>query len=221
MRPHRVSRLVCGGTYGLHPTAIVVGTACFYPNQRVRGTSLATDHDVAGIPCAAVREVSFHKSGRLRVATLAEDHVLNGRRFPRGTWLLFDAKRCLVRVSPAEDCEIDSVPAKSKELVEFHENGRMQRVMLARAAIRSWARPIRRERACISMRMAGSPMPILALPQRLAPRVEPSVCAGLLGCCTSVLFAQRGPRVCARKSQLGSPMLRCDTPAPARAGVAA
>jgi hypothetical protein len=37
-----------------------------------------------------------------------------------------------VRVFLAEDWEIDTVPAKARETVEFYKNGRIRLVMLAR-----------------------------------------------------------------------------------------
>jgi hypothetical protein len=129
----RIADVVLGEGQEVDGLPCRVGTyVSFHPNQRVCGTALASDREIGGIPCAAGTEVSFHKSGRLSVATLAEDHVLIGRRFPRGTWLLFDERARLVRVSLAADWEIDAVPAKARETVEFYENGRMRCVALAR-----------------------------------------------------------------------------------------
>jgi hypothetical protein len=52
----------------------------FHANQRLSYLHLASDHDVDGIPCASGDlEVSFHKNGRLAVATLAREHALAGR----------------------------------------------------------------------------------------------------------------------------------------------
>ncbi len=129
----RIGDVILGEDQEVDAVPCSAGTyVSFHPNQRVRGTFLASDREIKGIPCAGGSEVSFHKSGRLSVATLAKDHVLAGRRFPRGTWLVFDEKARLVRVSLAEDREIDAVPAKARERVEFYENGRMRWVALAR-----------------------------------------------------------------------------------------
>src|SRR5262249_365200 len=57
-------------------------TVMFHASQRLSFLNLAVDRDIDGIPCASGDlEVSFHKNGRLSVATLAREHVLAGRTF--------------------------------------------------------------------------------------------------------------------------------------------
>ena len=63
----------------------------FDSKERLRCLSLARDQDIDGVPCAGNNmPVSFHANGCISTATLARDHVVAGRSFPRGTGLQLD-----------------------------------------------------------------------------------------------------------------------------------
>jgi hypothetical protein len=136
LRDGRISHVVLGEDQEVDGLPCRAGTYVeFHPNQAVSGTTLASDRKIAGIPCAAGATVTFHKNGRLSVATLADDHVFNGRRFPRGTWFFLDERGHPLRVCLPNDWDIDGIPAKAgvQTMVEFHKNGRVWRVVLARS----------------------------------------------------------------------------------------
>src|SRR5262245_2283750 len=106
--------------------------AMFRANQRLSYLHLASDRDIDSVPCASGDlEVSFHKNGRLAVATLAREHVISGRTFPRRTWVSFDDKGRLVNVALPQDWDIDGIPVKAGQ-VEFYDNGRPRQLVLGR-----------------------------------------------------------------------------------------
>jgi hypothetical protein len=109
----------------------------FHPNQRVSSLNLASDRDVDGIPCASGKDLflalNFHPNGRLAVATLAREHILIGRTFPRRARIRFDEKGRLVSVGLPEDGDIDGIPVKAHAPpLAFHDNGRLRELTLAR-----------------------------------------------------------------------------------------
>jgi hypothetical protein len=106
----------------------------FHANHRLRYLQLASDRDIDGIPCASGDlELSFHKNGRLSVATLAREHVLIGRKFPRRTWISFSEKGHLVSAAVQQDWDIDGIPVKAGPGLAFHDNGRPRELILARS----------------------------------------------------------------------------------------
>lgn len=105
----------------------------FHANQRLSYVHLASDRDIDGVPCASGDlEVSFHKNGRLAVATLAREHVITGRTFPRRTWVSFDERGRLVSVTLPQDWDIDGIPVKAGPLA-FHDNGQPSELTLGRS----------------------------------------------------------------------------------------
>ncbi len=101
----------------------------FHANQRVSYLHLASDRDIDGIPCASGDlEVSFHKNGRVSVATLAREHMLIGRTFPRRTWVSFDEKGHLDSASLAQDWEIDGIRYERGTLLRFDRDGQVVHV---------------------------------------------------------------------------------------------
>jgi hypothetical protein len=104
----------------------------FHANQRVSCLQLATDRDIDGVPCAGGDlAVSFHKNGRISVASLARDHVLIGRTFPRRTGVSFNEKGLLVSAALAQDWDLDGIPVKAGPGLAFHANGRPSELVLA------------------------------------------------------------------------------------------
>jgi hypothetical protein len=108
----------------------------FHPNQRVSSLHLASDRDVDGIPCASGKDLllalNFHPNERLAATVLAREHVLLGRKFPRGTHISLDGKGGLVSVALREDWDIDGIPVKAgAEELKFHDNGRLRELRLA------------------------------------------------------------------------------------------
>lgn len=102
----------------------------FDGKQRLSILELAADCDVDGIPCAGGRHVEFQR-GRLSGAILGTDHVLMGRKFPRGTAVSF-VEGHLRSVMLPEHLDIDDIPVQAGGLLEFYENGRIKHVTLAR-----------------------------------------------------------------------------------------
>jgi hypothetical protein len=96
-----------------------------YANQRLRGVTLAGDCEIDGIPCAA-GNVTFTKSGRVSVATLAREHVVIGRAFPPRAQVYFDEKGRLFRAWFPQDWEIDGYHVKALSLVDFDPDGRLR-----------------------------------------------------------------------------------------------
>jgi hypothetical protein len=116
----------------------VDGLACrrgalvmFDRKQRLSSLELANDCEVDGIPCAGGHHLEF-QNGRLSGAILAREHVLIDRKFPRGTWAYFVEGR-LRSVMLQEDMDIDGIPVQAGPGVEFHDNGRPRRLVLARS----------------------------------------------------------------------------------------
>jgi hypothetical protein len=102
----------------------------FNANQRLSYLQLATDRDIDGLPCSSGDlEVSFHKNGRLSVATLAREHVIAGRAFPQRTWVSFDEKGRLESAYLVYDWEIDGIPVKAGTHLRFDRNGQLQRAL--------------------------------------------------------------------------------------------
>jgi|SRR5215831_14340973 len=102
----------------------------FDRKQRLCCLELARDCDVDGIPCAA-GHLEF-ESGRLSAATLAREHVIIGRKFPRGTYVYF-VKGHLRSVALPEDLDIDGIQVQRGPGLEFYENGRPRQLVLARS----------------------------------------------------------------------------------------
>jgi hypothetical protein len=104
----------------------------FHANQRLSYLHLASDHDIDGVPCASGDlEVSFHKNGRLAIATLARECVIAGRTLPRRAWVSFNDKGRLVSAALMQDWDIDGIPAKAGSTLQFHDNGRPKELVLA------------------------------------------------------------------------------------------
>jgi hypothetical protein len=117
----------------------------FHANQRVSSLHLASDRVIDGIPCAGGKDLhlalNFHPNGRLAAATLAREHVLFGRTFPRSTHTSFDGKGRLVSVVLPEDRNIDGIPVKAGvPALAFHDNGRLRELTLARSHLVSGER---------------------------------------------------------------------------------
>ena len=102
----------------------------FDGKERLRSLELAADRDIDGIPCAGGHDVEFQK-GRLSAAILARQHVLMGRRFPRGTAVSF-VEGHLRSVMLQEDWEIDGILVQAGSPLEFYENGQPRHMLLAR-----------------------------------------------------------------------------------------
>jgi hypothetical protein len=102
----------------------------FDGKERLSFLELAGDYDVEGIPCAGGHHVEFQK-GRLSVATLAREHVLVGRKFPRGTQVFFVGGH-LSQAILQDDFEIDTILVQAGSPIEFYENGKPKQVVLAR-----------------------------------------------------------------------------------------
>jgi hypothetical protein len=112
--------------------------AWFHLNQRISSLNLASDRDIDGIPCAGGESVlvavHFHRNGRLAGATLAREHELIGRTFPRRTRISLDEKGRLVSAALGQDWDIDGIPAKAGvQSLTFHDNGRVAELVLARS----------------------------------------------------------------------------------------
>jgi hypothetical protein len=104
----------------------------FHANQRLRCLQLASDRDIEGILCASGDlEVSFHKNGRLSVATLAREHILIGRMFPRRTWVSFNDKGQLVSAALAQDWVFDGIPVSAGPGLQFYDSGQLKELMLS------------------------------------------------------------------------------------------
>jgi hypothetical protein len=103
----------------------------FDRNQRLSFLELTSDCDVDGIRCAGGSHLEF-QDGRLSAASLATEHVLIGRKFPRGTAVYF-VKGHLRSVMLQEDWDIDGIPVQAGGMLEFFENGRPRTMVLARS----------------------------------------------------------------------------------------
>jgi hypothetical protein len=110
-----------------HKGALVM----FDRQQRLSFLELAVDCNIDDIPCAGGHHVEFQK-GRLSGAILAREHVLIGRRFPKGTAVSF-TKGLLRSVMLQEDWEIDGIPVQAGSPLEFYEHGRPKHMVLARS----------------------------------------------------------------------------------------
>jgi hypothetical protein len=103
----------------------------FDRNQRLSFLGLTSDCDVDGIRCSGGSHLEF-QDGRLSSATLAREHVLIGRKFPRGTGVYF-VKGHLRSVMLQEDWDIDGIPVQAGGELEFYENGQPRTMVLARS----------------------------------------------------------------------------------------
>jgi hypothetical protein len=88
----RVEHVKLGGDQDIDGLPCRGGTVVLFDSkERLRCLSLARDQDIDGIPCAGSNmPVSFHANGRISTATLAREHVVAGRSFPRGTGFQLD-----------------------------------------------------------------------------------------------------------------------------------
>jgi hypothetical protein len=88
----RVEHVKLGGDQEIDGLPCRGGTVVLFDSkERLRCLNLARDQDIAGIPCAGNNmPVSFHANGRISTATLARDHIVGDRSYPRGTGLQFD-----------------------------------------------------------------------------------------------------------------------------------
>src|SRR5262245_7047062 len=104
----------------------------FDASQRLRYLQLASDREIDGILCASGDlEVSFHKNGRLSVATLARDHILISRMFPRRTWVSFNDKGQLVSAALAKDWVFDGIPVRAGPGLRFYDSGQLKELILS------------------------------------------------------------------------------------------
>jgi hypothetical protein len=72
--------------------------------------------------------------GRLAAATLAQERVLAGRTFPRGTHVSLCGDGRLVGAVLRADGDIDGIPVKAGAPgLAFHENGCLRELRLARS----------------------------------------------------------------------------------------
>ena len=104
----------------------------FHANQRLSCLQLASDRDIEGILCASGDlEVSFHKNGRLSVATLAREHILIGRTFPRQTRVSFNDEGQLVSAAFAQDWPLDGIPVRAGPGLQFYDSGQLKELILS------------------------------------------------------------------------------------------
>jgi hypothetical protein len=88
-RDTEVQGHLCRGSGG--PTGV---QAAFYPSRSLKEYFLRHNTRIQGIPCQgglSDQSIKLHENGRLKECILSEEFVREGRRYPAGTHLRFEA----------------------------------------------------------------------------------------------------------------------------------
>lgn len=98
---------------------------CFFEDGKLSAFNLSSTIEIFGVPCMAGTRLWFHRNGGLRGCTLADESVIQGLAFDKGSFVLFDEEGIPIPF------EINSPAGPEPDLI-YYDSGELWGKLLAR-----------------------------------------------------------------------------------------